>query len=256
MNLLVEVPPVGGLSSQIHMGLCIILQNISNIYDIKQFKFKLTSELFNDDLFDNIYQYDGDDYDYIKLSNENITANYSDYIDFYDVGKNYKESNYLMNLNKLKPNIISIIEDYVIRKNIHENTLGLHIRLTDMKEHDHLYGHRTYEDFIEKVRVVLQENTNINNIFVTSDNYESILKVLSDLPDIEINFIHEFLRCENENSDNWQLQIENLKNNNYCINTFIEMCLLSKCGYLVHRISGFSLCSILYSNTLKKTYLI
>jgi len=256
MNLEIEVPPVGGLSTQIHMALCIISQNISNIYDIKKFKIKLTSELFNTDLFEHIYHYDSD-CDYIKLSNEDITTTYMKYIDLYEWSKSFKEANYLLNLNKLKSNIFSKINDYVVGKNINENTLGLHIRLTDMNViHGSQHGSKTYEDFIKKVMEVLQKNRNINNIFISSDNHESILKVCSDLPDIEINYISEFVRCEKEDSDNLQLQIENLKDNNYCINTFIEIYLLSKCGYLVHRISGYSLCSILYSNTLKKTYLI
>lgn len=54
MNIEVTLPPVGGLSSQIHMGLCILLKgyfsNHYNIYDIKQFRisgFSLCSILYS-----------------------------------------------------------------------------------------------------------------------------------------------------------------------------------------------------------------
>jgi len=260
MNVIVKLPPVGGLSSQIHMGLCILLKgdfsNHYNIYGIKQFKLNITNDLFNLDFFDKIYEYD-DNQDTIYLSDDDITTSYSNYIDAYDNQKNIKESNYLINLNKLRPNIQLMISDYLHRYSISNKTLGVHIRLTDMnKVHGDQHGIRSYEDYLEKIKDVLSENDSIENIFLSSDNNESIEKLIKDLPNIKINYIADNLRCDYENSDNLKLQIYNLKNDDYVISCFIDMYLLSKCAYLVHRISGFSLCSILYSNTHKKTYLI
>lgn len=269
MNIEVTLPPVGGLSSQIHMGLCILLEFIekpqiadgyyTSIYDIKKFKLNITYDIFNSDLFSKIYQYDDDDeYQstcYIK--NDDITLSHSNYIDIYNVQKNIKEANYLINLNKLTPNIQSKVSDYLDKYSISENTLAVHIRLTDMNiEHAEQYGIRGYEDYLQKIKDILSENESIENIFLSSDNNESIEKMIKDLPNIKINYIDENLRCDYENSDNFEFQISNLKDDDYAISCFIDMYLLSKCGYLVHRISGFSLCSILYSNTYKKTYLI
>jgi hypothetical protein len=261
MNIEVTLPPVGGLSSQIHMGLCILLKgyfsNHYNIYDIKQFKLNITNDLFNMDFFDKIYEYDSDNQNTIYLQDDDITRSFSEYIDVYDNQKNIKESNYLINLNKLRPNIQSMIYDYLDRYNINNKTLGIHIRLTDMNiQHAEQYGIRCYEDYLQKVKDILSENELIENIFISSDNNESIKKLIRDLPNIKINYIVDNLRCDNENSDNFKFQIDNLKNDDYVISCFIDIYLLSKCGYLVHRISGFSLCSILYSNTYKKTYLI
>jgi hypothetical protein len=122
--------------------------------------------------------------------------------------------------------------------------------------HSAQYGIRSYEDYLEKIKDILSQNESIENIFLSSDNSESIEKLIKDLPNIKINYIADNLRCDYEDSDNSQFQISNLKDDDYVISCFIDMYLLSKCGYLIRRISGFSLCSILYSNTYKKTYLI
>lgn len=71
-----------------------------------------------------------------------------------------------------------------------------------------------------------------------------------------ITHIEDFDRCLSENNGDkfkvFEIQHMNAcENNNYHINVMIEMIVLSKCAYFIHRVSDFANFAIIYSDTFK-----
>jgi hypothetical protein len=146
---------------------------------------------------------------------------------------------------KIKQNIYDIVDEYISSLNINENTIGVHIRLTDMNIH-HIkqYGCLTFNDFL----LNMDES---KDYFVASDNHESIHKLKEIFGD-KIKYIPKMIRCEKENDDSTLLQIENFKNEQFWVEAFIEMLILSRCNKIICRTSNLINTSIIYSNNLKE----
>ena len=257
MKFRIILPPVGGLFSQLHMGICILIKE-TNLEDVESFNLSPSSIYINKkdnyiiESFSGIYEMTDDD-SYIQIKDDNITIEYDKYLSLSNPFSSIDTVKSLLSKIRIKQEFLSSVDDYVNSFNINKNTLGVHIRLTDMnKYHTNEYGNLYYDDFLMKIKKVLKDNSSIDNIFISSDNYESIEKIKKDLDDIKISYIENIKRCELETSDNYQFQLDNLKSDEYIKSTFTEMYLLSKCSYLVHRISGFALFTILYSETLSE----
>lgn len=154
----------------------------------------------------------------------------------------YKE---LIKNIKIKKNILNKVDEYIKNLNIDENTIGVHVRLTDMNiHHEKQYGVLTFENFVSNM-------TTDNNYFIASDNHESIQK-LNEIFGNNIKYVPEMIRCEKENDDSTILQIDNFKNEKFWVESFIEMLLLSKCNKIVCRTSNLINASIIHSNNIKE----
>lgn len=154
----------------------------------------------------------------------------------------YKE---LVKKIEIKKNILNKVDKYVKNLNIDENTIGVHIRLTDMNiHHESQYGTLTLESFISNMSAD-------KNYFIASDNHESIQK-LKEIFGNNIKYVPKMIRCEKETDDSTILQIDNFKNKKFWIESFIEMLLLSKCNKIVCRTSNLVNASIIHSNSIKE----
>jgi hypothetical protein len=92
--------------------------------------------------------------------------------------------------------------------------------------------------------------TKESKIFVASDNYESIEKLIKIYGN-QINFVPNMLRVNKEEDNSYEFQIENLSNPSFWIESFLDMILLSKCSTLICRTSNFSNASVCFSNTIE-----
>jgi hypothetical protein len=264
-NLIINVRFNGtGLLSKLLLaiGTCINKCKIKNIKDtdkIKSIKIVIFDDRFPiNNMFDYIYSWDASnnsksvnftikDLKAIKktLNIKNIKAN----------RLNLKLANKLVNKNIIKPKVLESINRYINKFNISNHTLGIHIRLTDMnKKHAKDYGKRTYRDFLSKIKEVLRTRSDIKNLFVASDNHVSIVRLKADCKNIDIFSVSDCIRNEHETSEFSNFQLNHISDEKFIIDSFIDMYLLSKCGYLIHRISGFACCAIIYSNSLKETF--
>jgi hypothetical protein len=127
---------------------------------------------------------------------------------------------------------------------IDDSTVGVHVRLTDMNIiHGKDYGVLSFEDF----KTQLNPDT---KYFISSDNNESINK-LKELFGNNINYVKDMIRSEFENENSESLRLNNFKNPQFWIESFLEMLLLSKCGTLICRSSNLSNASIINSKTIK-----
>jgi len=146
---------------------------------------------------------------------------------------------------KIKQTILNKVNKYVKKFNINENTIGVHLRLTDMNiHHKKQYGVLTFENFVSNM------DTN-KDYFIASDNHESIQKLKEIFGD-KIKYVPKMIRCEKENDDSTILQIDNFKNKKFWVESFIEMLLLSKCGKVICRTSNLINTSIIHSNNIKE----
>jgi hypothetical protein len=173
-------------------------------------------------------------------------SNLGSYHKLNPIEKSDNYSKYIEVVNKLKINneLLKKVDYYVDKFGINESTVGVHIRLTDMNIiHERDYGVLSFENF----------NSQLNSdtkYFISSDNRESINK-LKELYVDNINYVEDMIRCEFEGDNSTSLQLDNFRNPQLWIESFLEMLLLSKCGTLICRSSNLSNASIINSKTIK-----
>jgi hypothetical protein len=149
---------------------------------------------------------------------------------------------------KYKPELTALVDEYTNALGIDENTIGVHVRLCDMNiHHKQDYGEVFFDNYVEIIERLLKPES---NIFVASDNNESIKK-LQSLYGNRILYLEGFLRAETEVEDTMNLQLEHLKEKRFWQEAFIEMLLLSKCSELICRTSNLVNMAIISSNTFK-----
>ena len=206
--------------------------NIENVY------INVIDERTNNDIFDEIFNQTFDE-NYLNLNmvypnNINNTENH------HNLDK-YKK---IITKFSFKKELIEEIEGYQKSLCIDENTVGVHVRLTDMNIY-HLsdYGYSDFNSYLNRLNKT-------DNYFVASDNEESLNKLIEIFGD-KIKYVPNLIRTKNEKEDSLNLQLTNFKNKNFWKESFIEMMLLSKCGSLICRTSCLASASIIHSNTIK-----
>ena len=251
-----EMNKGGGIFSIYHICLEKLLLMINNeeidINNIPKYKiFVPNQHVFkNMYFFNDIFVYNNDFYKTILINNINYT--------FYNANENKEKYSILKSLvhkNEIQPSIINKVNFYVKSFNISENTLGVHIRLTDMNYiHGSDYGCYSIDFYLLKIDEMLLKHKNINHIFISSDNNVSIQKIINYYNEkIKISYIAEFKRNPEENctTSNFMIEKMNEINSTYHIEVMTEMLVLSKCSYFIHRISDFANFAIIYSDTFK-----
>lgn len=159
---------------------------------------------------------------------------------------NYKKLSKVCSKIKFKSVVLDNIDE-----SIDENTLGVHVRTTDMNIHHPNYGKSSTDHYIKKISE-LNKNNEFKNIFVASDNHNSI-KLIGQEFDILYNTVGN--RCVDELGKGY---IHYLRNNSsesqLWVDSFVEMLSLSRCGELLYKMSNLNNASVLFSNTIKKTH--
>jgi len=251
-----EIKFGGGMFSIFHITLEKILSMIQIETDISNIpKYKICCSnpnhlVTNAYWFNNIFVYDTNvHYEAIPVYNVDLTF-YNAYLD--------KEKLILLKkivyINEIQPSILDKVNVYAKKFYISENSLGVHIRLTDMNHvHGSDYGIYTIESYIIKIDDMLQKYKNIDHLFIASDNNVSIKTIKNNYNDkIRISYIEEYTRNPVEHVTNSDFTFNRLNiESSYPIEVFTEMLVLSKCSYFIHRISDFANFAIIYSDTFK-----
>jgi hypothetical protein len=226
----------GGIFSKYMFGIQNAIQHKCDSY-----YFNITDERTDSDMFNYVLdqQYDSNHQNincdnlgsYHKLNPIENSSNYTEYV---EVTKKLK-------FNK---ELLKKVKYYEKKIGIDDSTVGVHVRLTDMNIiHGKDYGVLSFENFKNQ----LNPDT---KYFISSDNNESINK-LKELYGNNINYVESMIRSEFENENSESLQLNNFKNPQFWIESFLEMLLLSKCGTLICRSSNLSNASIINSKTIK-----
>jgi hypothetical protein len=158
---------------------------------------------------------------------------------------------------KFHPLLLESVSKWKQEFNIDENTLGVHLRLTDLNDvHSFELGKLTIDTYIDAIKNVLKLHPNINKIFVASEIYESIdiLKQHFSIPILHVSTIERSSESINSTTSFLKDQIKLMKNPLYWRDVFLDVFLLSNCKYLLGRVSNIPNTAIILSDTIEKYY--
>jgi len=109
--------------------------------------------------------------------------------------------------------------------------------------HGNIYGVKNTNDYLNKIKSLNHEG----NIFVASDNNESIFKLEREFGS-KVVYVKDMLRGKNEDENTSFLQLSKTLQKTLIIQAFIEMLLLAKCGLLLGTSSNLTNASIIHGN--------
>lgn len=235
----------GGIYSLLNKAMSKLVP-LSQNYNIKNFKIVLSDNhiIRNKHIFDDFFEYDNEEF----IVMESIDEIY--YRKVYDCPY-YDKIKSILHINRINKKIVAEVDNYANLFSS-KNTLAVHIRLTDMNiYHGDDYGIFTLNDYINKIDAMLLTHTNIDTIYIASDNIESIDKLLKIYSDkYKIHYINDAYRVQNENDDAYLYQLEKMNNPDFHVKGFIELLVASRCTYFIGRISDYSNFCLLFSNTI------
>ena len=150
---------------------------------------------------------------------------------------------------------------FIENNKIGKNSLGVHIRITDM---NHVHPEHGVHHFDDYVKIIDQIHHSYDNIFVASDNIESIQKMKDLYPD-KVVYFDDTVHVESTETANHLIKVvQQWKQHGDPWNQrsspwtredprawqeiFREVMVLSRCGFLLGRSSSVSLCAILFSD--------
>lgn len=148
---------------------------------------------------------------------------------------------------QIKESVLSKVPDFK------GNTLGVHVRLTDMPQCHPEHGSTNTGLYLKKIEeALLQEH--FDNIFVASDNEKSISLIKAIYPNIVVNSDISNRNPDESAGDYFEMQLRELHSEKFWISTFVDMLSLSKCNTLVYRLSNFNNAATVFSETLTKSH--
>ena len=134
--------------------------------------------------------------------------------------------------------------------NVGADTLGVHVRMSDMNSwHGDQFGYVYYDNYIYEIDYMLAKNSSIKNIFVASDNKETLDKLIGHYGNIIYH--PNVSRTDNEHEVGTEAELrrkghKRMEGFDNFYTPFIDMLLLSRCGYFIGRkYSNFSIASIM-----------
>lgn len=155
----------------------------------------------------------------------------------------------------LKDEINNVINDFFIENLLNKVTLGVQIRLTDMKANR---GVKSISFYIERIKQILSEKPDINQIFISTDDIESIKTIESSI-ELPIIFHKEMFRADRNNPhlnpyDRYENNRE-LHKYKLALECLQEIFTLTKCDYfLMAEVSAISMVTCILSEKIKKVY--
>ena len=163
--------------------------------------------------------------------------------------------NKFYNSFKIKENITNEIEKFYKENIKNKVTLGVQVRLTDMKHHHNV---SPIEKYVEKINVILEENKNIQQIFLATDD-SKIIPILKSSLKTPIIFYNDMFRADENNLhlNPYDRFSSNRKNHKYILGVecLKEILTLSKCDYMLKAdVSSISIIATILSENLKKVY--
>jgi len=137
-----------------------------------------------------------------------------------------------------------------------ESTLGIHIRITDMNV---LHPQNTKGISVDSyLNIINQTRINFKNIFIASDNHNSI-QYLTNLLYKEHKLFYnasDFIAEHEYDSSLYNIQINEMENKFFWIQAFKDMYSLSRCDCLIHGVSNLNNVSFLFSDSIKHSHLV
>ena len=158
---------------------------------------------------------------------------------------------------QLKSELKNLIDDYYNKNIKGKTTLGVQIRLTDMKYHHNV---PPTENYIQKINDILISHPEIQQIFLATDD-RRVKKKLEDSLFLPIIWYEEMFRADEKNHHNnpYDRYESNRELHRYILGKecIQEIFTLTKCDYLLKAdISSISIVSCILSENIKKIYML
>lgn len=156
---------------------------------------------------------------------------------------------------QLKPYVTEILNNFYQNNLDGKTTLGVQIRLTDMKKHHSVSG---LDSYIERINQILNEHPEIEQIFVSTDDNE-VINVLKDTLSKNVVYYEDMFRADNLNphTDPYDRYNSSRQNHKYklALEGILEIFTLSKCDYMLKAdVSALSMVATILSENIKKVY--
>lgn len=155
----------------------------------------------------------------------------------------------------LKQELQQIIDEYYESKLKGVNTLGVQVRLTDMKRYNNVSDIHQY---INSIKQILDQDKSIQQVFVASDSIESVQAIQQSI-NVPVIYHEDFYRADkiNKHLDPYDRHeyIRPLHNYKLGVECLQEVYTLAKCDYILKAdISAISMVAIILSENIKKVY--
>jgi len=240
----------GGTFSKFMVAVDAVIRQIPNVEDIDSLYIDIDRDRIDKTRQMNLNL---NPFDFVlEQSDDNITRtvkplnNYINYTNILE-NPNYKKLSTVCSKLKIKDVVLDRIDN-----SITEDTLGVHVRITDMNLMHPEYGKPSTKDYIKKINELTNEKK-FKNIFVASDNKKSIELIGNDF-DILFNNVNNRSKHEHGGLNHTTYLRRQSGESQFWIDSFVEMISLSRCGELLYKMSSLNSASVLFSNTIKKTY--
>lgn len=156
---------------------------------------------------------------------------------------------------QLKPYLKKLLSDYYAINIYDKVTLGVQVRLTDMK---HYHNVSSVNLYVDKVKAILTERPEINQIFLATDD-STVIEIFKNNLDIPIIYYTEMFRADENNPHlhPYDRFVAARENHRYTlgIECIQEIFTLAKCDYLLKAdISSVSIIASILSENIKQVY--
>ena len=154
----------------------------------------------------------------------------------------------------IKNSIKNAVHNFCAANNIGQKTLGVHLRITTMLLHENLKK-VTFDQYCATIDERLATG-NYENIFVASDNDESLIKLVARYGDL-VKYHSDFIRMKTEivsERSGFSWEYDQFFRQKFWIESFMECMTLSSCGDLVCRDSNLSNMAVVFSESIKNVY--
>jgi hypothetical protein len=197
---------------------------------------------------------DGEEF---KSMDSLISANINyDNRDMFMYPENFIElKNKFYNSFKLKQYLVDMLDEYYTKNIKDKITLGVQVRLTDMK---HYHNVSPVNNYVTKIKSILESRPEIEQIFLATDD-GTVIKYLRENIDLPIICYEDMFRADEQNPhlhpyDRFEAPREQHKYK-LGIECIQEIFTLSKCDYLLKAdISSVSIIASILAENIKQVY--
>lgn len=200
-------------------------------------------------------------FDQISKNNEFIKLNYYtqgklNYINNYLNPENFIEirTRFYKNFT-LKKHVEDLVLEFYNEKIKNKVTLGIQVRLTDMKQHNNVSG---VDKYLNKIKEILNENNKIEQIFLATDDSD-VIDIIKNSVTIPVIYYENMYRANKNNPhlnpyDRYD-DSRDLHRYKLGVECLEEIFTLTKCDYLLKAdISAISMVTCILSENIKKVY--
>jgi hypothetical protein len=152
---------------------------------------------------------------------------------------------------KFKQSLVDKIDRFCEDNHVNHNTVGVHVRMNDMNAwHGDQFGFVYYEDYTKHIDILLND---AHNIFVASDNYETLNKLIERYGD-KVVYHKEVRRSEKEHQEGNHKELRDMGHKRLSgyenfVTPFDDLLSLIKCGSLIGRkYSNFTIAAVMLGN--------